>query len=243
MADEKKSTSASEPVEKSEILTKLIVEHGVELCVDKSSITPKHSDCYYDVNSKLIRAMITATLTAYCETDAPVFWPVRCLEGLGATGVCGLTWAKHLDAKVAVTVNAVSERAARRIEENAERNSLKINVASLESRTMLQQNPYSFIVLESFANSSAYLDSALVCLPRGGVLVLSTTDDPALYCKVPEVALRKYGGRLGKTKYYREMAARLVVASIARSAARYDKGVRVLWCYSNKGHLTVVIQV
>jgi hypothetical protein len=48
------------------------------------------------------------------------------------------------------------------------------------------------------------------------MVAISTVDDPALYCKTPEVAHRLYGGLLGKTLYYKELAARLILAAVAR---------------------------
>jgi tRNA G26 N,N-dimethylase Trm1 len=53
-------------------------------------------------------------------------------------------------------------------------------------------------------------------MPRRSMIAISTVDDPSLYNKTPEVAQRLYGGILGKTKYYKELGARLILAAVAR---------------------------
>jgi tRNA G26 N,N-dimethylase Trm1 len=70
--------------------------------------------------------------------------------------------------------------------------------------------------LEAFANCSQYLDGIFRRMPRRSMIAISTVDDPALYNKIPEVAQRLYGGILGKTKYYKELGARLILAAVAR---------------------------
>jgi len=70
--------------------------------------------------------------------------------------------------------------------------------------------------LEGFANSAQYLDAIFRRMPRKSMVAISTADDPSLYCKTPEVAQRLYGGMIGKTLYYKELGARLILSAVAR---------------------------
>lgn len=70
--------------------------------------------------------------------------------------------------------------------------------------------------LEAFANCAQYLDGIFRRMPRRSMIAISTVDDSSMYGKTPEVAQRLYGGMLGKTMYYKELGARLILAAVAR---------------------------
>ena len=70
--------------------------------------------------------------------------------------------------------------------------------------------------LQCHGSSVQHLSSVFQNMPKNGLLVLTSTDEAALYGKAPEVTLRNYGGHVVKTFYYKELAARLIVACAAR---------------------------
>ena len=57
---------------------------------------------------------------------------------------------------------------------------------------------------------------------------MTSTDTGSLFGKVPTVAKRNYDAFVTKTEYFRELAARMVLAAAARSAAKCNKGFQVL---------------
>lgn len=63
-----------------------------------------------------------------------------------------------------------------------------------------------------------YLDAAFRNVRNLGIVSVTSTDTGSLYSKSPNVTLRHYGCQIVRTEYYRELAARMVVASIARYA-------------------------
>jgi len=57
---------------------------------------------------------------------------------------------------------------------------------------------------------------------NGGVVVATATDIAALYGACPAPALRNYGARIARTDFIKEVAARVVVSALARSAASFS---------------------
>lgn len=70
--------------------------------------------------------------------------------------------------------------------------------------------------LDCYGSSVHYLDAAFRNAPKHGILVITSTDDAAFYGKAADVTLRNYGGYIVRTSYAKELAARLVLASVIR---------------------------
>jgi len=70
--------------------------------------------------------------------------------------------------------------------------------------------------LDCHTSASHFFDAAFRSIVRGGILAITTKDDCALYGRNPDVALRNYGGRIGKTMYSKELALRLIIAGMVR---------------------------
>ena len=61
-----------------------------------------------------------------------------------------------------------------------------------------------------------YLDAAFRNIYNKGLMVITSTDVSAIYGKCPQVTQRSYGAYTQKNDYYKEMAARVVLAAVAR---------------------------
>lgn len=70
--------------------------------------------------------------------------------------------------------------------------------------------------VECITEGSSYFDCVFRKIARNGLFVISTSDDPALYGRPAEPALRCYSGLIVRTFYAQEMAVRLILASMAR---------------------------
>ena len=72
--------------------------------------------------------------------------------------------------------------------------------------------------LDPFGSIANFLDAAFRNVFNGGVIVATATDVASLYGTCPAPALRNYGARVARTDFIKEMAARVVVSALARSA-------------------------
>lgn len=73
-----------------------------------------------------------------------------------------------------------------------------------------------FSHLDPFGTAVNYLDAAFRNVRNLGIISVTSTDTSSLYAKSPNVTLRHYGCHIVRTEYYKELAARMVVATVAR---------------------------
>uniref|UniRef100_A0A2K5U3G4 tRNA (guanine(27)-N(2))-dimethyltransferase n=1 Tax=Macaca fascicularis TaxID=9541 RepID=A0A2K5U3G4_MACFA len=233
----------------------------VQVCPNYS--IPQKTDSYFNPKMKLNRQLIFCTLAALAEERKPL----ECLDAFGATGIMGLQWAKHLGNAVKVTINDLNENSVTLIQENCYLNKLKvvvdskekeksddileegeknignIKVTKMDANVLMHLRSFDFIHLDPFGTSVNYLDSAFRNIRNLGIVSVTSTDISSLYAKAQHVARRHYGCNIVRTEYYKELAARIVVAAVARAAARCNKGIEVLFAVALEHFVLVVVRV
>uniref|UniRef100_A0A8C6QWA4 tRNA (guanine(27)-N(2))-dimethyltransferase n=1 Tax=Nannospalax galili TaxID=1026970 RepID=A0A8C6QWA4_NANGA len=231
----------------------------IQVCPNYS--IPQKTDSYFNPKMKLNRQLIFCTLAALAEERKPL----ECLDAFGATGIMGLQWAKHLGNAVKVTINDLNENSVTLIEKNCHLNKLKvvvdsnekeegdtleeegtlgnIQVTQMDANVLMHLRSFDFIHLDPFGTSVNYLDSAFRNIRNLGIVSVTSTDISSLYAKAQHVARRHYGCNIVRTEYYKELAARIVVAAVARAAARCNKGVEVLFAVALEHFVLVVVRV
>ncbi|XP_066117437.1 TRMT1-like protein isoform X1 [Saccopteryx bilineata] len=232
----------------------------VQVCPNYS--VPQKTDSYFNPKMKLNRQLIFCTLAALAEERKPL----ECLDAFGATGIMGLQWAKHLGNAVKVTINDLNENSVTLIQENCHLNKLKvvvdskeeeesedilegeeklgnIEVTKMDANVLMHLRSFDFIHLDPFGTSVNYLDSAFRNIRNLGIVSVTSTDISSLYAKAQHVARRHYGCNIVRTEYYKELAARIVVAAVARAAARCNKGIEVLFAVALEHFVLVVVRV
>ncbi|XP_068224251.1 TRMT1-like protein [Palaemon carinicauda] len=223
-------------------MTDEVEEHGVLVNTKGTVPTPRKNEVIFNMDMKMNRSLVLCALAAYSESGKCLNGRVRCLDALGATGVAGLAWALHIpDAEV--IINDPLAAASERIQANASANKLTVESTTEDVSILLLQRPFDFVFMDCYGSSVHYLDAAFRNAPKGGVLAITSTDDAALYGKAADVTLRNYGGHVVKTSYAKELAARLVLASVVRAAAKCNKGIEVLCCLALKSFITVFVRV
>ena len=161
---------------------------------------------------------------------------------------------------VEITANDMSSTCAGIIGNNISDNGLEgdgggvsLGVTSLDAGLAMwtaacdgQRRPYEFVHLDPFGCCSPFLDAALRCIPHQGVLSMTATDTSALFDRrYARVARRHYGVVLSspRTFEFREVAVRAVLAAVATSAARHDKGIEVLLACPAEHFVLIVVRV
>lgn len=223
-------------------MTEETEEHGVKINIKGTIHAPKKTEVMFNSEMAMNRSVVLCALAAFSESKKGIDGQIRCLDALGATGVSGLAWARQIP-KVAVVINDQLPAAAQRIKENACANGLEVDITTEDVSVLLHQRPFDFIFLDCYGSSVHYLDAAFRNAPKHGILVITSTDDAALYGKAADVTLRNYGGYVVKTSYAKELAARLVLASVVRAAAKCNKGIEVVCCVALKSYITVIVRV
>ncbi|KAF7459922.1 TRMT1-like protein isoform X3 [Marmota monax] len=243
--------------------TEILKETDTDVQVCPNYSIPQKTDSYFNPKMKLNRQLIFCTLAALAKERKPL----ECLDAFGATGIMGLQWAKHLGNAVKVTINDLNENSVTLIQENCHLNKLKvvvdskekkegddileegeenlgnIKVTKMDANVLMHLRSFDFIHLDPFGTSVNYLDSAFRNIRNLGIVSVTSTDISSLYAKAQHVARRHYGCNIVRTEYYKELAARIVVAAVARASARCNKGIEVLFAVALEHFVLVVVRV
>lgn len=239
----------------------ILKEADTDIQVFPNYSIPQKTDSYFNPKMKLNRQIIFCTLAALAKERKPL----ECLDAFGATGIMGLQWAKHLGNAVKVTINDLNENSVTLIQKNCHLNKLKvvvereekkegdaleedgtqggIQVTRMDANVLMHLRSFDFIHLDPFGTSVNYLDSAFRNVRNLGIVSVTSTDISSLYAKAQHVARRHYGCNIVRTEYYKELAARIVVAAVARAAARCNKGIEVLFAVALEHFVLVVVRV
>ncbi|NXB40272.1 TRM1L protein, partial [Eulacestoma nigropectus] len=240
----------------------VVKESATDVQVLPNHSTPQKTDSYFNPKMKLNRQLIFCALAVLAGERKPI----ECLDAFGATGIMGLQWAKHLRSSVKVTINDCNEKSVTMIKENCHLNKMKvklnikeedndetvgdgeensdtIEVTKMDANVIMHLRSFDFIHLDPFGSSVNYLDSAFRNVRNLGIVSLTSTDISSLYAKAQHVALRHYGCSIVRTEYYKELAARAVIAAVTRAAARCNKGIEVLLAVALEHFVLVVVRV
>ncbi|XP_039667447.1 TRMT1-like protein [Perca fluviatilis] len=242
----------------------IMKELGTNVQLLPNHTTPQKSDTYFNRKMKTNRQLVFCSLAVLAEERNPI----ECLDAFGATGIMGLQWAKHLRNAVKVTITDISDTCVKMIKENCELNNIRVDggsrgprgpdgatsevegspiatveVAKMDANVTMHLWPFDYIHLDPFGTAVNYLDAAFRNVRNLGIVSVTSTDTSSLYSKSPNVTLRHYGCHIVRTEYYKELAARMVVATVARAAARCNKGIEVLLAVALEHFVLVVVRV
>ncbi|KAM6963388.1 TRMT1-like protein [Aplochiton taeniatus] len=240
----------------------IMKELGTNVQLLPNHTTPQKTDTYFNRKMKTNRQLVFCSLAVLAEERNPL----DCLDAFGATGIMGLQWAKHLRNAVKVTITDISEACVKMIRENCQLNHIRVEgsrgsrvpdgagdvdgvpiatveVAKMDANVIMHLRPFDYIHLDPFGTAVNYLDAAFRNVRNSGIISVTSTDTGSLYSKSLNVTLRHYGCHIVRTEYYKELAARMVVATVARAAARCNKGIEVLLAVAVEHFVLVVVRV
>ncbi|XP_068599391.1 TRMT1-like protein [Brachionichthys hirsutus] len=235
----------------------IMKELGTNVQLVPNHTVPQKSDSYFNHRMKTNRQLVFSSLAVLAQERSPL----ECLDAFGATGIMGLQWAKHLRNAVKVTITDISDACVKMIKENCELNDIRVDgvprgprgadgaslatveVAKMDANVIMHLRPFDYIHLDPYGTAVNYLDAAFRNVRNLGIVSVTSTDTGSLYSKSPNVTLRHYGVHIVRTEYYKELAARMVVAAVARAAARCNKGIEVLLAVALEHFVLVVVRV
>ena len=176
--------------------------------------------------------------------------PLRIFEPLGGIGVRAFRLVNEIPEHVrSVVINDFGEVSSLLARYNRGLiNSDKIIQFRREARSLaseLAEEHYKFqmIDLDPFGPPTPFLDSLWNLTQNRGIISVTATDMQALAGVYPTASLRKYGGRSLNNFHTHETAARILIAAVVRSAARFDKGVRPVFTLSSHHYIKVFFEI
>ncbi|EPZ33947.1 tRNA (guanine(26)-N(2))-dimethyltransferase domain-containing protein [Rozella allomycis CSF55] len=213
-----------------------IIEGQAKMTLEKS--------VFYNPVQEFNRDISIACITQYQKTlnkDIHIF------EGLSATGLRSIRYAKEIPNVSKITTNDLDKDAFKTIQENVVKNNVQdiitpslndANVAMLQNKNM-----FDVIDLDPYGSVIPFVDAAIQSIKNGGLLCVTCTDMTVLGGSYLETSYAKYGGTTLKGKFCHEMALRLVLHALESSATRYKRVIVPLMSCSIDFYVRVFVIV
>ena len=235
--------------------TEVFIEGIVEVVVPRleafvkepSDYAPSKAPVFYNPVMELNRDLAVLALQAFQRSGGR---ELAVCEPLAGCGIRGIRLASEVEGVRKVVVNDINGEASQLAKFNVEKNKLvgKIVVKNedanfLLSRFAAPRKRFDYIDVDPFGSPMPYIDSALRAIRRGGLLALTATDLAPLCGVHPRACVRKYGGRPLRTEYCHELAVRLLAGALAKTAAKYDIGVKIMFSHSSEHYIRLYAAV
>ncbi|WPG99774.1 tRNA (guanine(26)-N(2))-dimethyltransferase, mitochondrial-like protein [Acrodontium crateriforme] len=200
----------------------------------------------------------TETSTNGAEPWKPNF---RILDALSATGLRALRYAQEVPFSTSIVANDMSKKAVESIQINVEHNKLTSKITANTGNAMghmyatafpaeESHGPqhvnlkYDVIDLDPYGTATPFIDSALQALNDGGMLCVTCTDSGVFASTgYSEKTYSLYGGMPAKGSHSHETALRIILNSIASSAARYGLAIEPLLSLSIDYYVRMFVRV
>ncbi len=223
----------------------ILREGSIEFKVPDNLTITKKDEVFYNPKMKTGRdiaiCVINAFLELYHKDNHVVIG-----EALAGSGVRGLRYAKEINKDVMVYLNDINPKAYKQILENAKLNNItNIEVFNEDANLFLSKHFRFFNVvdLDPFGSPVPYIDSALRALkPKNALLCLTATDTAALCGRAKKACLRKYLAYPLLSKDCHEMALRLLVGYVLRTAAKYELYLKPILCHATDHYVRVYLK-
>tara|TARA_Y100000766_G_scaffold29026_1_gene20167 strand:+ start:847 stop:2211 length:1365 start_codon:yes stop_codon:yes gene_type:complete len=108
-----------------------------------------------------------------------------------------------------------------------------------DARIAMIESGFQWIDLDPFGSPVQFLDAALQGLSRTGVLEITATDTAALTGSSASSQARRYGAKGIVDVYAHDDAVRLLLGTVATSAARLDKSITPLLALFDGHHVRI----
>ena len=179
---------------------------------------------------------------------------VRVLEGLAATGLRSVRYAKEVAGVVEVVANDMDAGAVASIARAAARNGVAdiVRPSQGDAAFVLQRaastgrgaDLFDVVDLDPYGSPAPFLDGAVQAVADGGLLCVTFTDMAVLCGAHADACFSKYDCvPLHKAHYCHELALRIGVTAVARAAARHRRYVQPLLCVAVDYYMRLFLRV
>jgi len=214
--------------------------NGISEGKARLSISPGESEVFYNPKMSLNRDLAVLFAASY-------FLHEKALRLSDPMTGCGVRTARYMLECGQTMIAVASDKhpaAAEAARQTMELNGLGGNVRVIQSdaNLVLQQDPegrFDIVDLDPFGSPAPYFDSALRATASGGVVAATATDMAPLTGARPAACFRKYGVRVVRTEFEKEMAARVLAGCLATVAMRLELGIGIVFCHASDHYVRV----
>ncbi|KAI9645217.1 RNA methyltransferase tRNA(m5U54)methyltransferase [Ciborinia camelliae] len=183
----------------------------------------------------------------------------KILDALSATGLRALRYAQEIPFATSITANDLLPAATKTIELNVKHNKLENKIKAVTGNALTHMyslvgddckdgsgsRKYDVIDLDPYGTAAPFLDAAVQAVRDDGGLLCVTCTDAGVWASngYPEKAYSLYGGVTVKGQHSHEGGLRLILHSIATSAARYGLAMEPLLSLSIDFYARVFVRI
>lgn len=143
-----------------------------------------------------------------------------------------------------VTANDWDPKAAETISKNIELNNLSNCTASNRNmNSLLAENTFDYVDVDPFGSPMPFIDSAVRGCRRNGIIAITATDTAPLAGAHRAKCERRYGSRPVRGPMCHEMGLRILMASLARELARFDRGMKPILSFYADHYFRTYVRV
>jgi len=215
----------------------LVREGDVAVEVPEQADAGVGEGVFFNPQMELNRDVTVAALRAYREREA------RAATYLDATAASGVRGVRAAAEGWETTMADVSEDAVALCRENRDRNDLDAEVVHRDANSLLHDadSVFDVVDLDPFGTPIPFADAAFA---NARNLVCVTATDTAPLCGAHfESGVRSYSAVPRNTEYHAEMGLRILLGALARTAARYDAGVRPILSHVSDHYVRTYLEL
>uniref|UniRef100_A0A8C9DFK6 tRNA (guanine(26)-N(2))-dimethyltransferase n=1 Tax=Prolemur simus TaxID=1328070 RepID=A0A8C9DFK6_PROSS len=175
---------------------------------------------------------------------------LRVLEGLAASGLRSIRFAREVPGLRSVVANDASARAMELMRHNVQLNDVAhlVQPSQADAGMLMYQHQrvserFDVIDLDPYGSPTPFLDAAVQAVSEGGLLCVTCTDMAVLAGNSGETCYSKYGAMALKSRACHEMALRIVLHSLDLRANCYQRFVVPLLSISADFYVRVFVRV
>jgi len=207
---------------------KRVKEGRAIIHVPEESLTRK-SETFYNPGMEYQRNITIASLR--------VLQPKRILDPLAASGVRGIRILKEVEGVEKVVFNDVNPKAVKLIKKNLKANRIdksRYEVYQKEANTLfIEKGKFGFVDVDPFGSPAKFLENAGYSLGKDSIIGITATDTGALSGKFPDACLRRYGVKVGRTDFPKELGVRVLITATILNLAKHKMTFKPLYSHAN----------
>ena len=163
------------------------------------------------------------------------------LDAFSASGIRGLRVAKEVG--ISAVLNDWKEEAATLIQKNIDHNGLgeTVLVSCQNANKLLHSQKFAIVDIDPFGSPSQFLDAAVSS--ASFMLGVTATDTAPLCGAHLKSGMRKYSAVPLNNEFHSEMGLRILIGSMVREAAKFDKGVKPLFSHATRHYVRVYAEI
>jgi len=167
--------------------------------------------------------------------------PIMLLDGLAASGIRGIRIANEVTGNFNVTINDWDINAYELIMKNVKEKNIEVYNKNLN--TILSEGKFDYIDIDPFGSPVNFIDSAVRSIKNNGIIAATATDTATLCGVYPIVCKRRYSSTPFHSNVMKEIGLRILIGYICREAAKYDKAIEPILCYSTDHYFRIYIKI